>query len=64
MAPKGNVEPLLVTVTDACAILGIGITTLYDLMNEGKLERIKIGRSTRIKMSSIRAFIGEPCGAA
>ena len=36
--------------------LGIGNTTLYRLIGEGKLKVVKIGASTRITDESLRAF--------
>ncbi len=36
--------------------LGIGTTTLYRLIGEGKLKAVKIGRSTHITDASLRAF--------
>lgn len=54
-------EPLTVTVADACAALGIGRTKLYELIGAGQLETFKIGKRTLIKTASIRALVeGEP----
>jgi excisionase family DNA binding protein len=50
-------EPLATTVPNAAAALGIGRTTLYDLIKGGRLETMKVGRRTLIKMDSLRQFV-------
>ncbi len=52
-------EPYLASITDAQSALGIGRTTAYRLINAGKLEKVKIGRRTLIKIASIKALAGE-----
>lgn len=47
----------LVTVDQAMAALGLGRTKINELMGEGSLTRVKIGRRTLIKVESIRALI-------
>lgn len=48
---------LLVPPKEACRLLGIGNTKLYELIGAKKLEAVKLGRkSTRITMDSIRAL--------
>jgi excisionase family DNA binding protein len=54
------VEPLSVTVRDACKIVGIGPTKLYELIGSGEVDTIRIGRRTLCKMSSLRRLVGEP----
>ena len=50
-------NPLLVTVKEAQCLLGIGQTKVYDLLNRRELPFVKIGRSTRIELAAIHAFI-------
>ena len=52
-------EPITVTVDDAKKAIGIGRTTVYALINDGRLETVKIGRRTLIKTDSIRALVGQ-----
>lgn len=47
---------LLVPPKEARRLLGIGQTTLYELIGAKRLEVIKIGKATRITMDSIRAL--------
>jgi hypothetical protein len=52
-----QLEPLGVPPTVGFGIVGCGMTAGYGLIAAGELETYKIGRATRITMSSIRAFI-------
>lgn len=42
---------------EAMATLGVKQTKLYELIKEGRLETVKIGRATLIPAKSIDAFI-------
>jgi hypothetical protein len=48
----------LVTVREAEQMLRCCKTTVHTLINTGKLERVKVGRATRITVRSIRAITG------
>ena len=52
-------EILTCTATDAARALGIGRTKLYELINDGKLKTVKIGRRTLVKADSIRMLVDE-----
>jgi excisionase family DNA binding protein len=52
-------KAILASVSDAQRALGIGRTTAYALIAEGKLETVKIGRRTLVRVSSIHALAGE-----
>lgn len=49
-------EPILVTLDDACNVLGIKKTKLYSLLGSD-LRAVKIGRRTLVTTSSIRDFV-------
>lgn len=53
-------KAILASIPDAQQALGIGRSTAYRLIEEGKLETVKIGRRTLIKVASIRSLAGEP----
>jgi len=53
------VEPICASVNDTARILGIGRTKVYELINAGRLETVKIGRRTLVRTASIRAVVGE-----
>lgn len=52
-------HPILASIPDTQRALGIGRSTAYRLIDDGKLETVKIGRRTLIRVSSIRALAGE-----
>jgi excisionase family DNA binding protein len=51
------VEPLTVSVAGARNALGIGTTKIYELINEGQLKTVKLGRRTLIRTDSIYALV-------
>jgi excisionase family DNA binding protein len=55
---RAALEPLAVTPRQACILLSVGNTRLYQLINEGELETYLDGRARRITMDSIRRRIG------
>jgi excisionase family DNA binding protein len=55
--PK-NLKPLTVTIKTALQLLGIGRTTLYDLIDQGVVETITVGRRRLAIYSSLEALAG------
>lgn len=52
--------PLLCSVTEAARKLGIGRSKAYDLISQGRLETVTIGRRRLVRSDSIRALaLGE-----
>jgi excisionase family DNA binding protein len=61
-----DLEPLAVSPRQACMLLGIGNTRLYQLIANGELVSYQEGRARRITMQSIRARVASlaaPAGA-
>ena len=50
-------EPLIISVNEAAAILGLGRTKIYSLIGDGCLSIVKIGRRTLVTTESIRALV-------
>lgn len=50
-------ETIATTVREAAAALSLGRTSIYALINEGRLETIKIGRRRLIKTESLRRLV-------
>lgn len=50
-------EPITVTIDGAKKATGLGATKIYELINQGKLDTVKIGRRTLVKTASIRALV-------
>lgn len=51
------ISPLAVKPSRACIMLDIGVTRLYELLNAGQLESYKDGRSRKITVASINAYV-------
>ncbi len=49
-------EPINLSIIDAARTLGIGRSKLYDLINAGHLETVKLGTRTLVRVASIKAF--------
>ncbi|MNU45828.1 Helix-turn-helix domain protein [compost metagenome] len=63
-AANDNGFKLAYTPAEAAAATGLGLTTIFALMKEGRLKRVKIGRSTLIPRSSLEALIAGSADAA
>ncbi len=50
-------DPIATSVNDAAKALSLGRTSIYALIREGRLETIKLGRRTLIKVASIRRLL-------
>ena len=50
-------DPLLLTIREAAALLSVGRTTVYELIAEGELETVHIGRSVRVPADAARSFV-------
>ena len=55
--PTAQLPPLLHQVPEACRLLGIGRSTLYELISSGKLSAVSIGRRRLIAASEIEQFV-------
>jgi putative DNA primase/helicase len=49
-------QPLLVSITESCRLLGVGRTKLYELIASGELRLRKIGRKSLIAMSDLQRW--------
>ena len=52
-------EPICASINETARALGVGRTKIYELINAGRLETVKIGRRTLVRTDSIRALAGE-----
>jgi excisionase family DNA binding protein len=48
---------LLLTVREAAALLAVGRTTLYELIADGQLGTVHIGRAVRVPRAELEAFV-------
>jgi excisionase family DNA binding protein len=56
-APAQFAGPLVVSPRRACEMLCVSLTRLYELLHAGELETYRHGRSRRITVASIHAYI-------
>jgi excisionase family DNA binding protein len=52
-------EALAVSINDAAKALGLGRTSIYAMIGDGRLEAFKLGRRTLIKAASIRRLVAD-----
>ena len=50
-------EPITVTIEGAKALLGVGTTKLYELINAEEIQTVKLGRRTLVRVDSIRSLV-------
>ena len=50
-------QSITVSVTEASQALSLGRTSIYNLINKGSLETIKVGRRRLIKTASIQRLL-------
>ena len=53
----GSQVPVLCRVSEVARHLSISRSSLYQLMDSGKLPHVKLGRCRRIKWSDVLAFV-------
>jgi excisionase family DNA binding protein len=57
MTSATHLEPALVRIGPACRYLDVGRSKFYELVREGKLEVVKIGKSARVTTASLKRFV-------
>jgi excisionase family DNA binding protein len=56
--PDATPEKLIYTIKETAAATGVGRTSIYGAIAEGKLKANKLGRRTLIPASALRAWLG------
>jgi excisionase family DNA binding protein len=59
-----GIRPLLFTARDVARYLGIGRTTLYQLIKAGEVTSVHIGRCVRFSMHELEAYVERLMGVA
>jgi excisionase family DNA binding protein len=57
-----QMKPVTVTVENALRLSGLGRTKLYELMNQGRLKTVKIGRRRLVVFASLEALVANGGG--
>jgi excisionase family DNA binding protein len=55
--PPGKPAGLLMTIADAAQALGMGRSTVYELIGRGQLEVVHVGRSARVPTEALHALV-------
>jgi len=55
--PAPDRARLLLTIRDAALALGLGRSTMYELIGRGELEVVHVGRSARIPVDALRRLV-------
>jgi len=50
-------EALAISINDAARVLGLGRTSIYAMIADGRLEAFKLGQRTLVKADSIRRLV-------
>jgi excisionase family DNA binding protein len=53
----GGPKPLAVTVKKACKLIGVGNTTMYELIRDGRVKTTTIGRRRLVIYSSLEEMV-------
>ena len=54
---RSTVPTVLLSIAEAASALRIGRSKLYELIADGEVEVVHIGRSCRVPMEAVRAFV-------
>jgi excisionase family DNA binding protein len=57
MLRSAALEPIATTIKNTAEALGVGKTHVYELIRQGRLDKIKLGRRTLVKIDSIRRLV-------
>jgi excisionase family DNA binding protein len=56
-ADASTPEPETVSITKACRLTGMGRTKLYQLMGDGVLPSVKIGKRRLLRLDTLRRVL-------
>jgi len=52
-------DVITTSIKDTAKALSLGRTSIYALIRQGRLETVKVGRRTLVKVASIRRLLGD-----
>lgn len=52
-------EQLLLTPEEVAASLGIGRTTIYDMLRRGDIPSLKLGRARRVAVADLKRYVDQ-----
>jgi excisionase family DNA binding protein len=54
---SADLQPALVTIKQAALMLSLGRSTVYELIADGRLEVVHVGRSVRVPVEALAALV-------
>jgi excisionase family DNA binding protein len=57
MATADNDDRLLLRLPEVAARLGLGRTTVYDLVQRGELPVVRVGRAVRVPVGALQRWV-------
>jgi excisionase family DNA binding protein len=57
-------EKLLLSTAEVAELLGVGRNRVYELIYSGQLASAKLGRTRRIPVSAVQAYVASLCDMA
>jgi excisionase family DNA binding protein len=57
MATVDNDDRLLLRLPEVAARLGLGRTTVYDLVQRGELPVVRVGRAIRVPVGALQRWV-------
>ena len=54
--PTHQLEPLSVDIPEACRLTGLGRSKLYQLLGNGEIASVKVGKRRLITVASLRCW--------
>ncbi len=64
MTPSSEQQALLMTIRSSCKALCVGRSTLGNLIANGELRTVRIGRAVRVPVSEIERFVDSKLAAS
>lgn len=55
-----KIEPLTVRISTAVRITGLSRSRIYELIQSGDIDTVKVGRATLVRYGSLKALTGGP----
>ena len=52
-----NIKKIAITIPEACAVSGLGRSSLYEIFKEGKLKPRKHGKRTLILLEDLENYL-------
>ena len=59
VAPSPREPTLLLKVEDAARLLGVGRTTFFELISQGRIQTVRVGRRRLVVRAGLERFVEE-----